>query len=256
MVLRWLRSIDRRLHGRLRQMQRNGLHDGHPSWLGLSAEEAFSRIYAMRLWGGGERFHSGAGSHDPALIDAYVAAIRHWVAGRGPLDAVDLGCGDFNVGARIRPFFRTFVACDVVPDLIEHLRSGPHARQTEFLCLDLARDVLPPGDVVFIRQVLQHLPNHMILSLVPRLSAYRWLVLTEHLPASADFVPNLDKPLGPGIRLEQGSGVDLCAEPFCLAVEDSQVLCEVPQYGGVVRTTLYRLRDQEKRAGATRPSQG
>ncbi|MBL9050811.1 MAG: class I SAM-dependent methyltransferase [Tabrizicola sp.] len=210
-------------------------------WAKLDARQAFSHIYRHRLWGG-TGFYSGAGSHDPGIVTPYVDAIRTWAMGQGPLDAVDLGCGDFHVGAAVRPLFRDYVACDVVPDLIAHHQTGPHAGNVDFRCLDLARDPLPAGDVVFIRQVLQHLPNAMVQDLIPRLYAYRWLVLTEHLPSTPGFTLNLDKPIGPGIRLKIGSGIDLTAEPFLLRALEERVMCEVPQFGGLVRTTLYRLR--------------
>jgi SAM-dependent methyltransferase len=239
-VLRWLREFDRRLLGRIGRLGRS---KDPVNWPGMTPQQAFSQIYDKRAWGGGPGFYSGIGSHDPQVVNPYVAALRHWMAGRGPLDAVDLGCGDFHVGGKLRPLFRNYIACDVVPALIESLKAGPHAQNVDFRCMDLAHDPLPPGDLVFIRQVLQHLPNAMILALLPKLAAYRWLVLTEHLPAKPGFKPNLDKPLGPDIRLRQDSGVDLCAAPFDLVPMETQVLCEARQYGGLIRTTVYRLQD-------------
>ena len=96
-----------------------------------------------------------------------------------------------------------------------------------------------------MRQVLQHVSNRDILNVVPKIaSSYRYLVLTEHLPGSDDFVPNLDKAVGPGIRLTSGSGIVLTAEPFNLRPRSERVLCELPDggpYGGRVRTNLYEL---------------
>lgn len=238
MILRWLRRFERRM------FERAGV-EGRPmrpdDWNGLGAEEAFSHIYRKGLWGRGPGFQSGEGSRDPDVVLPYVAAVRLWAERQGPLDALDLGCGDFEVGRQLRPLFGDYVACDVVPALIAHHQAGPDAKTVDFRCLDLSRDRLPPADVVFIRQVLQHLPNGMIVKLIPKLYAFRWLVLTEHLPPNPDFPPNLDKPIGPGIRMALGSGVDLCARPFSLKVQSAQVLCEVPQFGGIIRTTAYRL---------------
>ncbi len=238
MNLQWLFRLQRRLSGA------GGTDTARlteADWQALTAEEAFSHIYRHRLWGGNSGYHSGPGSRDPKVVAPYVMAVRHWAAGMGPMDAVDLGCGDFHVGRALRPLFQAYVACDVVPALIRHHQAGPDAATVDFRCLDLATDPLPDGDVVFLRQVLQHLPNAMIQALIPRLYAYRWLVLTEHLPLGADYPANLDKPIGPGIRLRQGSGIDLCAEPFGLQVLDARILCEAPQKGGTVRTVLYQL---------------
>lgn len=239
-IIRWVFSLERRL---ARRAGRIPLMPVEEDWGGLSAREAFSHVYQRRLWGGGPGFNSGPGSRDPQIVQPYVAAVEAWAKGLGPMDAVDLGCGDFTVGRQLRPLFGRYVACDVVPDLIADLKAGPDAENVEFHCLDLALDPLPAGDVIFIRQVLQHLPNASIHALIPKLGRYRWLVLTEHLPASSDFPPNRDKPIGPEIRLSEGSGVDLCAEPFLLQAKEQHVLCEVPQFGGLIRTTVYRLRD-------------
>lgn len=82
-----------------------------------------------------------------------------------------------------------------------------------------------------------------ISRVVPKLqTAYRYLILTEQLPQDVRFPANLDKPSGPDIRLSQGSGVILTAPPFNLAIRSERVLCEVPQFGGVIRTTAYELR--------------
>lgn len=239
MLLRRLAAFRRRLSAEVDKAKASLAAE---NWSGLSAEQAFSYIYRNRIWGGSAGFYSGPGSHDPQIVAPYVNAVQTWAAGLGTLDAVDLGCGDFQVGRALRPLFRNYVACDVVPALIAHHKAGPDAENVEFHCLDLSTDPLPSGDVVFIRQVLQHLPNAMIKSLIPRLYAFRWLVLTEHLPLAAGFAPNLDKPIGPGIRLQIGSGVDLKAAPFGLQAQEERVLCEVPQFGGLIRTVLFRLK--------------
>ena len=238
--LRWVLGLEGWL---ARRAGRLPLVPAEKDWSTLSARDAFSHVYRRRIWGSGPGFNSGPGSRDPQVVQPYVVAVRAWARELGPMDAVDLGCGDFTVGRQLRALFGRYVACDVVPDLIASLKAGPDAESVEFQCLDLTLDPLPAGDVVFIRQVLQHLPNAAIHALVPKLARYRWLVLTEHLPASLDFPPNRDKPIGPEIRLAAGSGVDLCAEPFLLRAQESRVLCELPQFGGLIRTTVYRLQD-------------
>jgi hypothetical protein len=99
---------------------------------------------------------------------------------------------------------------------------------------------------VLVRQVLQHLSNDQILKVLPKLKqSYKWLVLTEHLPLSEKFVPNVDKPPGPDIRLslvEGGSGVVVTSAPFDLGVLEERPLCSVESEGGRIVTVAYRLR--------------
>ena len=70
------------------------------------------------------------------------------------------------------------------------------------------KDELPQAEIVFIRQVLQHLSNREIKNALPQIALkYKYLVLTEHLPESQDFVHNLDKPTGANNRLGINSGI-------------------------------------------------
>ena len=216
----------------------------------LTTGEIFTKIYEEGVWGKSsdqaQKFYSGSGSHEAEIVTEYVAAVREFLISleKKP-DVVDLGCGDFFVGRNIREFCDSYVACDVVPSLIEFNKEKYRASNVDFRVLDLAADDLPKADVVFIRQVLQHLSNRHIANAIPKIaSSYKFLVLTEHLPDSDKFVPNLDKPAGPGVRVALDSGLVLTKPPFNLPAKTERLLCEIPEYGpfrGRLRTTLYQL---------------
>jgi hypothetical protein len=97
--------------------------------------------------------------------------------------------------------------------------------------------------------VLQHLSNSEIEKVVVKLpTKYRFMILTEHLPLSDRFVPNLDKARGPDVRFDiegEGSGVILTEPPFNLKVAQSRILCEVSDgvvwRKGIIRTNLYEF---------------
>jgi SAM-dependent methyltransferase len=211
-----------------------------------SNAEIFSTVYERQHWGlqgRDDTFDSGDGSRDPAVVTPYIDAVRTFLDSLpAKPDVVDLGCGDFNVGRQIRPFAARYIAGDVVPALIERNRSLSDAADVDFRCLDIARDPLPEGDVVTIRQVLQHLSNADIAQLLPKLAQYEYAIITDHQPAGL-FTPNADIPSGPHIRVGIGSALDLAKEPFRLPFVESRELCLVPSSeGGVIRTTLFRLR--------------
>ena len=188
----------------------------------------------------------GSGSHSPCITSTYISAIEIFLSSFDrKLDAVDLGCGDFTIGSKVRSFCGNYIACDVVEPLILRNKEKYKDVDVKFLNIDITTDDLPAGDVVFIRQVLQHLSNRQILSVIPKIQyKYKYLVLTEHLPLSNDFICNLDKSVGPHTRLvvgQNGSGVIITEAPFFLKIISSVVLCEVEEYGGLIRTNLYIL---------------
>ncbi len=213
----------------------------------MTVQEVFSEVYKNGLWGvsshSEQPFFSGRGTHDEFIACTYVDEVSTFIQslGRTP-DVADLGCGDFFIGSQIRPLCRHYIAGDIVPSLIEFNRKKYASLEVDFQLLDLISDELPKADIVFIRQVLQHLSNQQILQVAPKLKlSFKYLVLTEHLPSSKYFAPNLDKPAGPDIRLGIGSGVVLTEPPFNLDVKNERVLCEIYEDSGVIRTTVYEL---------------
>jgi SAM-dependent methyltransferase len=209
-----------------------------------SPAEVFSAVYRDRLWSAGDLadFSSGAGSHAEQVVRPYVDAVRAFLSDLpGKPDVVDLGCGDFCVGARLRDAAAGFIACDVVAELIERNRKMFAPLDVDFRCLDIVADPLPPGDVVFLRQVLQHLSNAQVGAVLGKLHAYSWAVITEHLPKKRGFRANTDKPVGPGTRLRSASGIVVTQAPFQLAVRAEQTLCAIEDDVGLILTVAYRL---------------
>jgi Methyltransferase domain len=210
---------------------------------GQSAKQVFSTIYSQGVWGHKTEweFCSGSGSHDPNILEPYLRAVRLFVTSLPDRPvAVDLGCGDFNVGSQLQPFCKGYIACDIVPALIESNRTRFKALNVDFRCIDAITDDLPNGDIVFLRQVLQHLNNDQISRIVRKLNKYRFLVLTEHLPATK-FIPNMEKPTGPGVRIGVNSGIVLPEAPFYLRFKIEEHVCSIEERASRVRTTIYTL---------------
>ncbi len=209
-----------------------------------NVKEVFEKIYNQSAWGKEESsstsYYSGSGSHDDGVVSAYVSAVSEFLLTLGEPAVVDLGCGDFHVGSQLRVLCGDYIACDVVPGLIDFNRQKYRDAGVEFRVIDIIDEELPAGDVVFIRQVLQHLSNFQIQKVIQNVCGkYKYIVLTEHLPQFSDFVPNADKPAGPDIRTGIGSGVVITADPFNFKPRHERMLCEVSEGGGVIRTTLY-----------------
>lgn len=202
------------------------------------------QVYEMKLWGGNVTdFYSGDGSHRPELVDPYLDVVKTFLTSfKSPLVVCDLGCGDFNVGKELVNYIKTYVAADIVADLISRNKEKFKEENLEFRCLDLASDELPSGDCAILRQVLQHLSNAEVQRIISKLTAFKYIIVTENIPAGI-FLPNKDIISGQGIRLKKQSGINLLAPPFNFKVEEEQQLLSVPvgEGKGVIVTMLYRM---------------
>ncbi|RKR15308.1 methyltransferase family protein [Maribacter vaceletii] len=172
------------------------------------------QIYEKKMWGGAVDFYSGLGSHSPEIVGPYIREVSLFLNSFSTrLEVCDLGCGDFNVGKQLVLLSKKYIAVDIVPNLIERNKSLFKEENLEFLCLDISKDKLPNADCAIVRQVMQHISNAEILSLLKKLKNYKYLIITEHLPLDS-FVPNKDIISGQGIRLKKNSGVDILQPPF------------------------------------------
>ncbi len=190
----------------------------------LSREAAFSEVYSKNLWGGDQgEFCSGTGS-GPEFSQPYVDRIRQWLADEGTRSVVDVGCGDFRVGAQLVSPALDYTGVDIVGALVRRNQERFGAENIRFVQLDVAEQRPPQADVALVRQVLQHLSNVEIARVLENCAHYPHLVVTEHVFTGADAKYNVDKPHGPFNRATSKSGVFLDQPPFSLPCE---VLLEV-----------------------------
>lgn len=205
---------------------------------------AMEQIYEMNLWGGNKAdFYSGEGSHHPEIVNPYLDAVTTFLSSfKNPLTVCDLGCGDFNVGKELVKYAKKYIAVDIVPSLILRNTEKFKAPNLEFHCLDIAEADLPIADCAILRQVLQHLSNAEIQSIVNKLTAFKYAILTEHIPQGS-FIPNKDIISGQGNRLKIQSGVNLLAPPFNFKVKEETQLSAIvlDTSKGIIKTTLIQL---------------
>ena len=203
-----------------------------------------NQVYDLKLWGGKAfDFYSGTGSHNPKIINPYINTVTAFLESFStPLVLCDLGCGDFNVGKHLAKSAKKYIGIDIVENLIDRNKKLYKANNLEFYCLDIAKDELPAGDCAILRQVLQHLSNTEIQHIIKKLYAYKYVVLTEHLPI-VNFIPNKDIISGQGIRLKQNSGVNLLETPFNLKIKSEKILDEyiLENSRGRIVTMLYQV---------------
>ncbi|WP_254712845.1 class I SAM-dependent methyltransferase [Polaribacter sp. AHE13PA] len=207
-------------------------------------KDAMDQVYKMNLWGSNNtEFYSGSGSHQPEIIEPYIETISSFLTSfKNPITVLDLGCGDFNIGKNFVKLTQKYTAIDIVSALIKYNQENFKAENLNFKCVDIAKDDLPKADCIILRQVLQHLSNAEVQSVVEKLPNYKYVILTEHLPLG-DFTPNKDIISGQGIRIKKKSGIDLLATPFNMKVkEEKKILSYTLEDGkGNIVTTLYTI---------------
>ncbi len=243
--------LERRKHAMLRKLWEKNSKK--------TTEEVFSVIYEKNIWGGlqGE-FCSGAGSASELIVSPYVKMIMEKAVSEGfqNLTFVDLGCGDFQVGKRLKTLCSKYIGVDIVKPLIGRNRDKYGNDAISFIHLDIVQDKLPDGDVCFIRQVLQHLSNEQIGIVLKKLKKYRFVFITEHQPRYDDTIKvNLDKIHGGDTRVDMNSGVFPESPPFLLPAQELSIVLEIPLFEnqnenisqkkyGVIRTYLYTPRQE------------
>ena len=220
----------------------------------MQVNEIFEEIYRKKLWTPENEkenniFYSGIGSHYEEFTRIYIDKIKEFLLSFSQKPSVvDLGCGDFSIGSKLRKFCDQYIAVDIFKELIETNKQNFRDTNVDFRTLDITKDQLPSGDICFMRQVLQHLSNSHIQKFLKLMSGkYKYLVITEHLPNKVgNFFPNIDKVTGPDIRIDHNSGIILTEPPFNLKVFDKKDICniypkKIPGFVGFLNTTILQL---------------
>lgn len=217
----------------------------HNAYKNYPPEQIFKNIYLAHDWGAKNEFYSGIGSHEDRIILPYIFSVKQIFSqlDKKPI-VVDIGSGDFNVGSKLIDFCEKYIALDIVKELQLFNRKKYFSRNVEFLHLNAIDDDLPKGDVVILRQVLQHLNNEQISTIIKKCYAFSRWIITEHVPVG-DFVANKDISTGCGIRLLIGSGVDVLLPPFNVSGFEHKILCEVESAGGLIKTTYFEKIDKD-----------
>lgn len=205
-------------------------------------KDVMNQIYEKKLWGDNSAdFYSGFGSHQQEIVKPYISVLSSFLSSfKDPLTVCDLGCGDFNVGKELVKYSKKYIAVDIVESLIRFNRKKFTDKNLKFECLDIAVADLPSADCVLLRQVLQHLSNKEVLNVVEKLSNFKYVILTEHIP-NKEFIPNKDIISGQGIRLKKQSGINLLEAPFNFKVKEEKQLLSIDSndFKGRIVTTLF-----------------
>jgi SAM-dependent methyltransferase len=149
--------------------------------MNLERKQAFERIYSEHKWGGVSR--SGPGS-DPEQTGNYVHFVNKWLSTHSDVrEVVEFGCGDWattrlvNLGAG-----RSYRGLDIVPAVLEENRRRFGNSMIQFQCCDFLTCETPAGDLLLVKDVLQHLSNNSVTHFLKNiLTQYRYALITNDL---------------------------------------------------------------------------
>jgi hypothetical protein len=200
--------------------------------------EIFSIIYKDNLWAEHAKvdgFYSGRGTHSEAA-NTYVSYVDSFIKRNRIRSVTDIGSGDFSIGGRITERNQDLIynGVDVVSELIQHNQSRYGSERINFYCRDASKASIPGGDLLTIRQVLQHLSNENISAILRHAAKFKFALVTEYIlkPAYLSEL-NIDKPSGKSTRAGFGSAVVINKPPFNLRC--AEVLrCEEDDLGDIV----------------------
>lgn len=202
---------------------------------------AFSHIYKTRFWAD-EESASGPGSSlkSTTTLRLFFPIIIKALNVKSILDA---GCGDLNWLKEIPLDIDTYIGIDIVPELIEKNNEIYANDWCKFYTLDLVKDPITYADLIFCRDVLQHLAYKEVKQILNNFkkSGALYLFTTTYLTIQEN---NIDTRSGDCRYINLQHAPFNFPEPLCafdeLSAEPDMLtwrkrmgvwrMCEIPTY--------------------------
>jgi SAM-dependent methyltransferase len=161
----------------------------------------FETIYNKNVWGGGSGIGSSAGVARP-----YMHLLQQFLFNNAIQSVVDIGCGDWQFSQFINWGDAAYLGIDVVASVIEANRRQFTRPNVSFLQADPLEDAFSAsGDLLLIKDVMQHLSNANVQKLLRLSSRFKFCLLTNAYASTNDDCENGDT-----------RALDIRAEPFNL----------------------------------------
>jgi SAM-dependent methyltransferase len=161
----------------------------------------FETIYRSNLWGRG----SGLGSDLRSTI-LYVAYVQHLIGRCNVRTIVDLGCGDWQFSKYLDLKGCAYLGVDIVASVIAANIAAYARDNIRFENADITSFEVPECDLLLCKDVMQHLTNGNVRSILDRRHAAQIALFTnDYHPANEDSPSGSTRPL------------DITAPPFSVA---------------------------------------
>ncbi len=176
-----------------------------------SNEDAFTRIYDEKLWGENENGEgtSGTGSTVASTVE-YRALVQKFMKDHRIKSVVDIGCGDWEFSRLMNWDGIDYTGLDVVKSVINKNKQKYAKSNIRFIHADISKYNLPKGDLLLCKDVLMHLPNKDVASVLRNFKKYMYCLVTNNISKNRNYKINRDIKRG-GFRF-----VDVTRPPFNL----------------------------------------
>ena len=172
----------------------------------MSNKEVFSKIYKEDLWNEG----SGDGSKIENVRE-YVDVLQKYIDKPEIKTVIDLGCGDWQFSKFLDLSSVLYLGVDVVDSVIDSNIDLYSASNIDFISRDIITYELPQVDLIICKDVLQHLSNKDVISvLIKIIKSSKFALITNDF--NSESTSNID--------IENGDYryLDLTLSPFFLDV--------------------------------------
>lgn len=160
-------------------------------FIGKNAKEVFTEIYNINEWGSNE---SKSGKGSTMDITSIIREQLPEVFKKYDIKRLyDGACGDFNWMKAIVTNLDFYTGADIVEKLIHSNRKNYANDKVNFRIRDISMNKFDKGyDAIFLRDVLVHLPNEVIIRVLDNVkkSDAKYLIATNF----KDVNDNLDLP--------------------------------------------------------------
>ena len=139
----------------------------------------FKYIYIYNLWG----FESGSGSLSQNNKQ-YIDFLNQFIHSHIDIHRIiDLGCGDWQLHRHIDFKENKYLGIDIVKEVIDNNRTHYSTDKIQFKCVNFldVDFILPRGDLLIVKDVLQHLSNSNIRIFLDKLqmNSYKYILITN-----------------------------------------------------------------------------
>jgi SAM-dependent methyltransferase len=168
--------------------------------------QTFNGIYSRGDWARDAQGKGTSGTGSTLDITReYRAFIEEFITKQHVKSIVDAGCGDWEFSSATNWNGARYLGVDISSDVIEVVKKKYQKDGVSFMVGDVT-DSLPPADLLLCKDVLQHLPNALIIKFIKnnlKKGKYKWAILTNDRGGN-----NSD------IKAGEYRVIDLSAPPF------------------------------------------